>query len=939
VRLLSVTVENYRVVKAATVVFDPSRTVVGGRQEIGKSTIVEAIHHALFLKSRVTGNVLKAMQSDLHEGHPTVTLALECGGRSYTIRKVFAGAGATSATLLTDDGPAAGGAAATGGRTLRGEEAEARIHDLLRAEDIGGGRGVDGRLRMQWAHLWVWQGTSGSDPVKQANEERPAEQLRDRLGRLDGGGVLESPLDAAAARQIDARLAATFRDNGGARSGSELARSEEEHAQAEAAFTAAAALVGSLDTAVEAIDAADRSIAAAGAGLAVATEDLAGVRERLRTAGDLRIRLAEEQAVASAATVARDEIVAADAEIRGCDAELRTLETSLEPSTRRLADLAAAAETASASLAAALDAVDEAGGRQQEAATQVALLELCEQRARLTVERHGLGARCGRIEGLVARIASLEAERKGLATIGSDDVARLDQLERARDAAVTTLEAIATRVELTGGPGPVTLAGAPLEAAGGLTITAESELVIGPPGGETVLRISPGGGRSLADAARARDRADRELAAALTGLRITSVADARRVHARLQAIEADLEAKRGAIDGLGGDRAIRDLESLVAKIASVEAEIERRGDAPLDALLASPGSEPADEPADDASHPALRRAEAIKTAVHARLVGAHAARDAAATDTARATAAATAARRRLEEIAATRRQVTEAIQTSRGAIDSLGARRQLLLERFGADRDAAIRERTEAARAAAATAKATQDRLATLDPDFLGREQARLERAIAALQGQQQESETRRQVARDRLRREGTTDPREDVARATVRRRLAAARLTGVRREAEATKLLARLFAAKKRDVETQFAAPLTSRVADYLRTLFGPDTVVDVGYAEGRFQRLAVARGGFGNVTWEFGQLSGGTREQVAAAFRLAMAEILAAGHDGSLPVIFDDAFTNADEDRQRSLQRLLDLAAERGLQVIVFSCSPGDYAGLGARQVALGA
>jgi uncharacterized protein YhaN len=89
--------------------------------------------------------------------------------------------------------------------------------------------------------------------------------------------------------------------------------------------------------------------------------------------------------------------------------------------------------------------------------------------------------------------------------------------------------------------------------------------------------------------------------------------------------------------------------------------------------------------------------------------------------------------------------------------------------------------------------------------------------------------------------------------------------------------------------------------------------------------------------VTWDFSQLSGGTKEQVAAAFRLAMAEILAEGHDGSLPIVFDDAFTNADDDRQHRLQRLLDLAADRGLQVIVFSCTPQDYAGLGACHISL--
>jgi uncharacterized protein YhaN len=91
--------------------------------------------------------------------------------------------------------------------------------------------------------------------------------------------------------------------------------------------------------------------------------------------------------------------------------------------------------------------------------------------------------------------------------------------------------------------------------------------------------------------------------------------------------------------------------------------------------------------------------------------------------------------------------------------------------------------------------------------------------------------------------------------------------------------------------------------------------------------------------VTFEFSQLSAGAKEQVAAAFRLAMAEVLAEDYDGCLPVVFDDAFVNSDADRQRALQRLLDLAASRGLQVIVLACRPESYATLGAAIVALDA
>jgi hypothetical protein len=950
-KLLSLAVENFRVLKQATIAFDPSRTVVGGDQEFGKSTLVEAIHNAFFLKSRGTSGSHKAMRSDLHPGHPAVILAFETGGRRYTIKKTFAGNTAAAATILADEGPAAGttggtGTAAAGGRTLRGDEAEARIHELLRAEH-GGSRTVDSRLKMQWAHLWVWQGTSGTDPVATANAEKPAQQLRDRLGRLGGGGVLESSLDARASREISLRHAAIYRTDGEIKAGSGVARAGEESQQAEAAFAAATTLVETLDAAVETIDAADRTITTAEAKLTAHSGELSGVIEKLREAGDLRIRLAEEQAAAREAEAARDEIVKGEAEIAAVTAELAALTESIEPATRRLADLAAAEAEASRALSDAFDAVDSSSTRQQEAATAVALLELCEQRARLTVERHGLGGRCGRIDALREKIAALEAEQKDLPAIEAADLARLDRLERARDAATATLEAIATKVELTAGPGPARLAGEPLTAAAAVTITAESELVVGPPGGETILRISPGGGRSLADATRASQTADRDLEAALAGLTIESVAVARQTLARRQAIAADIAGQRAAIDGLGGDQARRDLEGLEIKIASVEAEIRRRAPAGFDLTPAGAAVPPAsDAPAprgadlQSAAHDpatAIGEAEAVKAAVHTRLVAAHAARDQASADAARASAAATAARKRHDELLATRREVAESIQTTKTAIDSLTARLGLLEERFGADRTAEIESRAELARATAAAAQASHDKLAALNPESLAREQTRLERAIGNLQAQRHDAETAREVAREKLRREGTADPREDLARATVRQRLAKAKLASVRREAEATKLLAHLFAAKKRDVESQFVAPLSSRVADYLRTVLGSDTAVEIGYSDGQFQGLSVARGEFGSVNWEFANLSGGTREQVGAAFRLAMAEILAEGHDGSLPIIFDDAFTNTDAKRQLKLQRLLDLAADRGLQVIVFSCTPEDYAGLGARQVSL--
>ena len=82
------------------------------------------------------------------------------------------------------------------------------------------------------------------------------------------------------------------------------------------------------------------------------------------------------------------------------------------------------------------------------------------------------------------------------------------------------------------------------------------------------------------------------------------------------------------------------------------------------------------------------------------------------------------------------------------------------------------------------------------------------------------------------------------------------------------------------------------------------------------------------------FESLSGGAREQVATAIRLATAEILAENYGGTLPVVFDDAFAFTDRLRVQQVIQMLDLGANRGLQIILLSCTHEDYANLGAQE-----
>ena len=158
-----------------------------------------------------------------------------------------------------------------------------------------------------------------------------------------------------------------------------------------------------------------------------------------------------------------------------------------------------------------------------------------------------------------------------------------------------------------------------------------------------------------------------------------------------------------------------------------------------------------------------------------------------------------------------------------------------------------------------------------------------------------------------------------------------------MKRRTDAVRRLHELFTEEQRQLAERFNRPLADKIAGYLQCLFGPDAQVKVESNGTAFCGISVIRPTDGGGATEFDVLSGGAKEQVGAAVRLAVAEILAEDHGGTLPVVFDDAFAYSDPDRVKGVQRMLFQASQRGLQVIVLACSPNDYVGLGAATVQL--
>jgi DNA repair exonuclease SbcCD ATPase subunit len=897
-KLISVTIRNYRAHRELTVNFDSQRTLIGGPNESGKSTLVEAVHHALFLRARTTTTAIQHLRSDYHGGDPSVDLVFEAAAQRYSLSKTFTGKQNAPVRLACE-----------GGDSLQGDEAEQKIHEICKLEAVAG-RGIEERVRMQWAHLWVWQGSAGDNPFAAEGPGRnsiaPVDHLRDRLG---AGAVLQSQRDTAVASKIKVEVDSRYKQKQTPKADSPLGKAVAELAAASNEYAAAEASLQAFDTAIRTIESAKETIAECGRELATIQQELAAVRVRRTESATLHRQLTEQSVAAKEATKAHDEFVAADIDIRRLEQEIAQLEATLAPARGARERAIAAADLAGTRLQDAGRTLRELGGTQAAVNARRDWLALCVRLEQAKVEYAGRRERCQRIRSAREDTLALQRQLGELPAVTDETLAALGVLEREHADAQASLRAIATRVELVAAESEVTLAGVPIVPAHPATITDDAELRVGD---MATIRIRPGGGQGVAEAKLASDAAAASLTVSLASLGVADIAEARRVYAKRQSLAAELHSKTATIEGLGGSDTERKLEELEAMVAQFAAEAIRR--TPEGETLPSSLAE-ADARHQEAEAEARLQSERAALA-NVELEAASAAQRAADT-----------AKQRAADVL---REAEGSLQVKQHSLDALR-------ERHGEDRAGRIVKLASHRATAERVVATTQAAYDATHPGDIDSDEARLERAAEGSRTRRTGAITQKASAEGTLRFDGASDPRERRSKAVVRKRLAEARHAREDREGKAYQLLATLFENQQRAVEDQFVQPLAEGVTKYLVRLFGPGARATLNYKDGIFQDLALVRSDRGNVRQAFSQLSGGTREQVAAATRLAMAEILAEKHDGCLPIVFDDGFTNADPDRIRALQGVLDDAANRGLQVIVLSCTPNEYSTLGATRIDL--
>jgi len=918
-RLLSARVRDYRLHRDLAMEFDSRFTVISGPNQSGKSTLAEALHRALFLPVKTGGDLLKGMQSDPYVAEPEVELAFEAVGERWTLHKRFAGARG-SASL--QDGR---------GRSLQGEEAEERLAELIGTSAVARNRGAAEQLKERWGHLWVWQGAASSNPLALSASGYDHDRLVERLQAGADLGVT-SALDLAVLDDIQSRWSAVYTAGGANRapqvkrgSALQLSRSAMAAAQADLAL-----LEERIDQQAE----AEQVYLAAVEQLARITLELPQHQQQRQALGlqlarsrELEAGINQQQPVLDALDKEQAELTQDLQQLQQQQRLVTELEAAQAPGNSRLAALREQLPALESALELARQQLELLQNASGQAASQALVIESQQNRLKLVQEQGLLSQQLTDLELLQLRLTQLDRDLESLPAVDGAVVEQLRRLEAAVKAAEVRAESLAAGIEVIRCGQVLRLDGELLEAGSTHLLSQAALLQVGD---DVELRLLPGGGTTGAEALEAVAKARLALAKALEPYQPFQLVAVEQV-ATSERRRSDLLAERQNL--LAQQRSGGDASKLGLRLQTVVQEQEALA---LEALPLDPaaGETPSDiELEADMLQSRLAQLEIELRQARQGRDQAMAAEQGQQQQLRQATASLDGHKQAIEQSDQELRQRANQLLEAKTRVDALLQRRESLEALQAAE--AELEQQRAAIQMALA---ALQSELQALDPIRLRSEDQRLEQAIERLQQQERDASEARIRAESRLHGDGQVDLQAEKEQKDAEVESRQSELRRLEQEAGMLSLLRRLLDEEQNAMGSQYTAPITSRIGRYLAAVFPEVPQASLEYdARGGFQGLQWRRAN--EAAFGFDVLSTGAREQFAAALRITMAEVLAEAYDGSLPVLFDDAFANSDPERQQGVHRMLQQAADQGLQVILLSCDPERSQGIaGAAQVSLG-
>lgn len=863
--------------------------VVVGPNEMGKSTLLDALRAALFEKYSSKAQPITALQNDRNQAAPVVELAFEVDDGTYRIRKRFVKK--PYAQLFCPDG-----------RKLEGDEAEDTLRDLL-GFDEPGKTGAKPETLGMWNVLWVQQGQSfGALDLPDSARSNLHSALESEVGEVLGGRRGRALPDAVD-KQLSEFVTSTGRPRGDYKElidEVETLRSELEGLQSRRS---------DLSKTLEALEAAQETLARLSSG-----EQDKKDKEELDAARSRHGELAKLESRIEAATT---------------DVELK--KRNLEQAEQALAERLALKEqitTDTERVEAAKEKLDEVREKDQELRKQVDGLRKDAKKAEdavteadkaVSMARRVLTAvqRDGRIRELQERYEKAhKAEKKqraaqqGAAAILVTDENIEDILDAAKklETARSRLSAAATLVAFdmpSGRLSTIEVDGAAL-TAGQVSV----EAVEG-----TTITIPDYGSISVQPAIKDRDKliaqqrdANDALKAALEECGAKSVDAAEEQLAKREKLlrDAELARQEAELHAPETDDLQAGAEPLADHIAGLRTILERElSDLGIESL---PSEKEADQALATAQESAQEARDTQATA-RAALGGPEEEMGRVQTELGSVKTRYDDGKERLDKLkkglAEAEEQVSDddleaGVTTSRKAL----ADQENNVSELEGQREGETLPQLEARISRLETAlQDRRDKRSDLKEKVVG-----LQSHIEALEGagldeaiQQKEREV--ELADDQRQRYD--------------------------REVSVLSLLLSTLRCAEREAKERYLSPVLKRVRPYLQLLFpGAEIAIDEN-----LHIVGVVRENGHQESFE--HLSMGTQEQIAVLVRLAFAEMLVEqGHPAT--VVLDDALVFSDDRRMGRMFDILNMVG-RQVQIIVLTCREQLFEGIGGRQLCL--
>jgi AAA ATPase-like protein len=529
---------NYRGIAHREVEFpDHGVVVLCGANEVGKSSMIEALDLLLESRDRSTKKEVKQVKPTHSDVGSEVSAEISCGPYRFVYRKRFHKKCETELTVLTPRR-----------EQLTGDEAHERVRAML-AETVD-------------SDLWRAQ------RVLQASSMAAVD--------LSGCDALSRALDVAAG-------------DAAALSGTEPLLIERIDAEYGRYFTATGRPTGEWSAAISRLTAAEAAVAECAAAVAEVdervrrhaelTEEAAGLSQ-LRLAAGPRLILARAAAerIEELTRQAREAELVAEAAAATSTAATTArngrsrLLTEIETRTAALAAAEAEAQQAADAQSTAQADAEASDAAAREAAQALAALQRRAESARRTIDRLVAREEIDRLSARLTKVESIQHERDQVCadlaaiTLTEELLRRIERAAAAVDRTGDQLAMISAAVEFTAAADIELTVGdqrVPLSAGQTWSTTATGPTEVRLPGIVTA-RITPGA--TALDVQAEYAAAQQQLTAALVAGDVADLAEAQSVDQRRRELQASRDQLGAALAGLCGDEEPDQLRGRLAQL-------------------------------------------------------------------------------------------------------------------------------------------------------------------------------------------------------------------------------------------------------------------------------------------------------------------------------------------------------------------------------------